>query len=181
MPYAQKFVPVWFLFGLSGSGKSYVGDVIADARGWSVYHADDDITPAMRQALAASRPFTDAMRDEYFVLLADRIRARQAQSAPDQPLIVTQGAYKQRSRDYLQEQVPGLAMIWVDAPDALIEQRLGLRAGGITSQSAAALRQDFEFPPRGALKIVNDRAEDHALAQFERCREQWLTHPAQVI
>ncbi|MBC53160.1 MAG: hypothetical protein CMQ34_04915 [Gammaproteobacteria bacterium] len=181
MPEAQKFVPVWFLFGLSGSGKSYVGDVIAEARGWPIYHADDDITPAMRQALAASRPFTDAMRDEYFVLLADRIRARQAQAAPDQPLIVTQGAYKQRSRDYLRAQVPGLALIWIDAPDALIAQRLGLRAGGITSQSAAALKQDFEYPPHDSLRIVNDRAEAHALAQFERCREQWLTHPSQVI
>ena len=96
-------------------------------------------------------------------------------------MIVTQGAYKQRSRDYLQQQVPGLVLIWVDAPDGLITQRLDLRAGGITSQSAAALKQDFERPPRDSLKIVNDRAEEHALAQFERCREQWLTHQAQVI
>lgn len=181
MPDAQIFVPVWFLFGLSGSGKSYVGDVIAEANGWPVYHADDDITPAMRQALAASRPFTDAMRDEYFVLLADRIRARQAQGAPDQPLIVTQGAYKQRSREYLQQQVPGLALIWIDAPDALIAQRLSMRTGGISRQSAAALRQDFEMPPGASLKIVNDRGEDHVLSQFERCRAQWLTRPSQVI
>lgn len=181
MPEAKNIVPVWFLFGLSGSGKSFVGDVVAEAYGWPVYHADDDITQAMRRALEASRPFTDAMRDEYFVLLADRIRARQAQSAPDQPLIVTQGAYKQRSRDYLQQQVPGLVPIWIDAPDSLIAQRLSLRAGGITSQSAAALKQDFEYPPPGSPTIVNDRAESHALAQFERCRAQWLTLSAQVI
>lgn len=181
MPVANKAVPVWFLFGLSGSGKSYVGDVIGRARGWPVYHADDDITPAMRLALAASQPFTDAMRDDYFVLLADRIRARQAQARPDQPLIVTQGAYKQRSRDFLQQQVPGLALIWIDAPDVLITQRLSLRAKGITAGSAAALRRDFEYPAPGCLKIVNDFGEDHALAQFEACQEQWLTRPPQVI
>lgn len=172
---------VWFLFGLSGSGKSFTGDVIARARGWPVYHADDDITPAMRQALAASQPFTDAMRDEYFILLADRIRARQAQAAPEQPLIVTQGAYKKRHRDFLRQQIPALALVWIDAPDAQIAQRLSLRANGITAESAAALRQDFESPSGCCLKIVNDIGEGHVLAQFEALQEQWLTRPPQVI
>ncbi|MEX0739406.1 MAG: AAA family ATPase [Pseudohongiella sp.] len=170
MPVTDELVQVWFLFGLSGSGKSYAGDVIAQAKGWPVYHADDDITPAMRRALAESRPFTDAMRDDYFVLLADRIRARQAQQAAGQPLIVTQGAYKRRSRLYLQQQIPGLSLIWIDAPDAMISQRLSLREAGIKPESAAALRQDFECPPPGCLKIVNDSGEDHILAQFETCR-----------
>jgi len=181
MSVANAFVEVWFLFGLSGSGKSYAGDVIARAKGWPVYNADDDITPAMRQALAASRPFTDAMRDEYFVLLSDRIRARQAQNAAGLPLIVTQGAYKQRSRDYLQQQIPGLALIWIDAADALISQRLSQRSAGIKVESAAALRQDFEGPPPGSLKIVNDFGEEHILAQFKACREQWLTRSTEVI
>lgn len=181
MPDTNNFVPVWFLFGLSGSGKSYAGDLIARARGWSVYHADDDITPAMEQALATAQPFTDAMRDEYFVLLADRIRARQAQAGPDQPLIVTQGAYKQRSREFLQKQVPGLALVWIDAPDALIVQRLRLRSAGITQESAAALQQDFECPSPDSLRIVNDGGEEHILAQFEVCQAQWLTRPSQVI
>jgi len=181
MTKTEIFVPVWFLFGLSGSGKSFVGDVIGRVRGWPVYHADDDITASMRSALAASQPFTDAMRDEYFILLADRIRARQAQSSPHKPLIVTQGAYKQRSRQFLQQQVPGLAMIWVDAPGSVILRRLQQRAAGITTASAAALRQDFELPPSDSLKIVNDRGEDHVLAQFEDCQAQWLTRPSQVI
>lgn len=181
MSVTNEFVGVWFLFGLSGSGKSYAGDVIARAKDWPVYHADDDITPSMRQALAESRPFTDAMRDEYFVLLADRIRARQAQHGRAQPLIVTQGAYKQRSRDYLQQQIAGLALIWIDAPDILINQRLSLRAKGIRPESAAALRQDFECPAPLCLKIVNEFGEGHILAQFEACREQWLTRSTQVI
>lgn len=178
---AKNVVPVWFLFGLSGSGKSFAGDVIARARGWSVYHADEDITPSMQQALAASQPFTDAMRDEYFTLLADRIRARQARSGPEQSLIVTQGAYRQRSRDFLRAQVPGLVMVWIDAPDNLIAQRLRLRSAGITEESAAALKQDFEYPPAGNMRIVNDSDSARILTQFEGCREQWLTRSPQVI
>ncbi|BAX53158.1 hypothetical protein PDPUS_1_01784 [Photobacterium damselae subsp. piscicida] len=38
---------VLFLFGLSGAGKSYVGDVIGQHSGWHVYHADEDLTQEM--------------------------------------------------------------------------------------------------------------------------------------
>lgn len=157
--------PVWFLFGLSGSGKSYVGDVIARHTGWDIYHADEDITPAMKLALAESRPFTVAMRDEYFQLLAQKIRARQR---PGKPLLVTQGAYKQYSRDFLQNQVPGLQFVWVDAPDALVVERLQHRQDGISTRSAVALRGDFE-PPSGGLCIVNDKDQEHILSQFRAC------------
>lgn len=169
---------IWFFFGLSGTGKSYATDIIAAATGWPVYHADDDITPAMRLALAQSRPFTDAMRDEYFELLVQRLHNRPQSPLP---LLVSQGAYKQRSRDYLQQQVPGMALVWIDAPDALIQQRLGHRADGIKPQSAAALRQDFEPPADDCLKIVNNGGQNNILNEFRKCQQQWLTRRGQVI
>jgi gluconokinase len=156
---------VWFLFGLSGSGKSYVGDVIARHTGWDIYHADEDITPEMKLALAESRPFTIAMRDEYFRLLVQKIRERQR---PDRPLLVTQGAYKQHSRDFLQRHITGLQFVWVDAPDQLVVERLKHRLDGISTRSAAALRGDFE-PPVDGLCIVNDAGEQAILNQFQDC------------
>lgn len=154
---------VWFLFGLAGSGKSYVGDVIAQHTGWDVYHADQDITPAMQLTLEQSRPFTTQMREEYFGLLVNKI---QAQQRVDRPLLVTQGAYKQQNRDFLQQQINGLIFVWVDAPDKLIVERLQHRAQGINISSAAALRSDFE-PPVGGLRIVNDAGDQAVLRQFQ--------------
>jgi len=52
-----------FFFGLAGSGKSFVGDLIGELANWHVYHADDDLTDEMRLALDEQRAFTNPMRD----------------------------------------------------------------------------------------------------------------------
>jgi gluconokinase len=156
---------VWFLFGLSGSGKTYAGNIIAAETGWDVYHADEDITPAMRTALQQSQAFTPAMREEYFALLGEKIRRRQH---PGQPLLVTQGAYKKSNRDLLQQQIPGLEFVWIDAPDDFVLRRLQMRRDGITPASAAALMRDFEVPTDG-LRIINDGDGLRILEQFNAC------------
>lgn len=159
--------PIWLFFGLAGSGKSHVGEVIGRTLGWPLYHADDDITPAMRHALAEAKPFTDAMRDEYFEQLVQRItRFRE----PARPLLVTQGVYKQRHRDWLSEQLPSLIPVWVFAPPELIQQRLSERRDGVQLTSAAALVQDFEAPSVTTVRINNDGDDAHILAQFDVCR-----------
>ena len=160
--------PVWLLFGLSGSGKSYVGDVISRAWGWSLYHADDDITSAMQEALAQAQPFTDVMRDEFFAQLVARIESRR-DCDTGRPLVVTQGVYKRRHREWLQQQVPGLVPVWVTAPPELISARLSQRADGVQPASAAALVNDFEPPCDTTLCIVNDGDEQRIIDQFEAC------------
>ncbi|MDO8907684.1 MAG: AAA family ATPase [Pseudohongiella sp.] len=158
--------PVLFLFGLSGAGKSYVGDLISVHTGWPVYHADIDITPQMRQALADARPFTDAMRDDYFARLPGYIQAHRQAGLP---LIVTQGAYKRRHRNELKTRIPGLEPIWVDAPPELIIQRLEQRGQGIRAASAAALFSDFEAPADTHIRIVNDGDKNRVLQQCRAC------------
>lgn len=165
MTATQKNAPVWFLFGLAGAGKSYVGDVISQANGWPVYHADVDITAEMKLALAEARPFTDTMRDAYFSQLLTHIKNRQQ---PGQPLIVTQGAYKQKHRDFLRLHLPLITFIWVDAPIDLIIARLEQRGQGIRAASAAALFKDFEPPQDGSFCLINDGDKSRILEQTQR-------------
>lgn len=152
-----------FLYGLAGSGKSYIGDLIARHTGWHVYHADDDITEAMRQALQEKRPFTDAMRDEFFKLLIGKIRKLSQQH---NHLIVTQAVYKQKHRNQLQQQIPGLELIWIKADDDIIASRLQSRHHGIKLESAAALRKDFEIPNENCKVIINERDEESIIRQL---------------
>lgn len=171
---------VWFLFGLSGSGKSFAGDILARHYNWPVYHADDDITAAMREALDQARPFTDAMRNEFFSLLADRIMRRIAAGAQNPaPLIVTQGAYKQKHRDYLRSRIEGLQFVWIDAAVAEIQRRLQQRRAGISAQSAQALLRDFEPPVGDCLHLINDGDEQRVLSQFQAALE--LTRQGQML
>tara|TARA_R100000322_G_scaffold142712_1_gene98535 strand:- start:4148 stop:4708 length:561 start_codon:yes stop_codon:yes gene_type:complete len=156
---------ILFFFGLSGSGKSYVGDIIGRYGGWEVYHADDDITPEMRSALSRAEPFTHKMRAAYISALIDKIRERRL-SAPR--LVVTQGVYKQRHRDHLLASAPDMELIWVTAPDTLINERIARRSSGIAIESAAALKADFEVPPPGIKTIRNDADDLNIIDQLNR-------------
>ena len=154
---------ILFLFGLSGSGKSYIGDLIGQKTDRYVYHADEDITEEMILALKEQRPFTESMRDQYFPIIAEKIVSLcQEHNA----IVVTQGVYKQRHREYLEAQLSDLEMIFVDAGDAHISERLSTRGDGITDESAAALRKDFELPPERIKVIVNEGGEEVIVAQL---------------
>jgi gluconate kinase len=154
-----------FLFGLAGSGKSYVGNLIGERAGWHVYHADDDLTDEMKLALAEHRPFTGPMRDRFFELVVDRILHLQQQHAR---LVVTQAVYKQQHREYLLAHIPGIELICVGADDATILHRINRRSDGITVASAAALRADFEAPDAGCRTIVNNSDAAAVVQQLNR-------------
>ncbi|MDH5361589.1 MAG: AAA family ATPase [Gammaproteobacteria bacterium] len=152
---------VLLLFGLAGSGKSYIGDLMSRLTGWHVYHADEDITEEMRLALAEHRPFTDEMRDRYFSIVVDRIRQLQQKY---NHLLVTQAVYKQRHRDYLVSQIPQMELIHVQADEHVIETRLQERAGEASAKSAAALRKDFESPTMD-YKVLKNNNGDMAIVR----------------
>lgn len=152
---------VLFLFGLAGSGKSYVGDLIARHTGWYVYHADEDITDDMRQALAEHLPFTEKMRDDYISIVLEKILTLRQQH---RHLLVTQAVYKQRHREFLMSHISQMDMIHVQADDMVIEKRLLARAGEASTKSAAALRKDFELP-QGEYKTLVNNEDDEAIVR----------------
>lgn len=162
---------VWFLYGLSGTGKSWVADRLGAYFGWPVYHADDDITPAMKQALAESRPFTPVMRDAYFEQLAVLIQQRLALAGDNQDIVISQGAYKKRHRQFLAERISNFRPVWIDAPQSLWVERIQQRNEGISLRSAKALQADFEPPEEDSMRLVNDGDFAHVLAQFQRLRK----------
>jgi len=154
-----------FLFGLAGGGKSYVGNLIGRLAGWQVYDADDDLTDEMQLALAEHRPFTPPMRERFFAIVIEKILQLQKQYPK---LVVTQAVYKQQHRDYLLAHIPHMELICVTADDAVIFRRINKRSAGITIESAAALRADFEAPVSDCKIIVNDNGAADIIEQLNR-------------
>ncbi len=152
---------VLFFYGLSGAGKTYVGQLVSQLSGRFFYDADHDISPAMQQALDTHQPFTEAMRNEYFPRVASNIAALQKKHAS---LVVTQGTYKQRHRDFLQAAVTDIDMICVVCEKEMMQAQLQQRARGISSASAAALLADFESPHAGE-KVLHNRGDDADIVQ----------------
>ena len=141
-----------FLFGLAGAGKTFCGKVLAERLGYYCYDLDVNCTPAMREAIAQKRPFTDAMRDEFFAIVCERIAELHAIHPR---MMVMQAAYKQRHRDLVTGRFPELEMVWIDAPDELICQRLQSRGDAVNADYATTIRSNFEAPTSGK-RLVND-------------------------
>ena len=54
---------IFFLFGLLGAGKNFVGKLFAEEFDFTFYDADQDLTAAIKEAIADHREFTEQMRD----------------------------------------------------------------------------------------------------------------------
>lgn len=154
---------VLFLFGLSGAGKSFVGDVIGAHHEWFVYHADDDLTDEMRQVIAEKQPFTEGMRDQFFSRIVDKIHYYRAIYPR---LVITQGAYKKKHRDYIRQYVDNIDLIYVTTSDKLIHQRLEYRTNGISNASAEAIKHIFEIPDDSVKKLHNIDGKDEIIQQL---------------
>lgn len=141
------------LFGISGAGKTFVGDLVSKRLGYFHYELDRDLTPAMRAAIAAKRSFTEDERDQYFDLVTIRI---QELSARHVRIVFTQGVYKERHREQLRQRVPGLETIWIKAPQQVVEERLRAREGGVSADYADIIARNFEAPGSG-LVLLNDQ------------------------
>jgi gluconokinase len=153
---------VLFLFGLAGSGKTFVGELLGRLSGRYVYEADQDLTPAMTGAIATGAPFTDAMRDEFFLIVATRINElRRAH----RNLIVTQATYKQRHRDLIKAQVEHAAFIHITALDSIVIERLISRGDNITPEYATVMRANFEAPSSDCPTISNNGTAEEIIRQ----------------
>lgn len=151
---------LWFLFGKSGAGKSYVGRLCVEVFGFTHYDGDRDLSPAMKQAIAAQRRFTPAMRAEFAVLLAENIRSTWHELARVEPhspgLVVCQGLFKERERGWLHERFPDARWLWVRTEPELLSTRLGQRTAHAASAAYAELiNADFE-PPQLAHDILDN-------------------------
>src|SRR5687767_12651725 len=63
----------FLLFGQIGVGKTFLGQHIAAEFGLPFHDADSDLPPSILDAIARRTPFTDAMRDEFTLILRGRI------------------------------------------------------------------------------------------------------------
>jgi gluconokinase len=147
----------WFLFGQIGAGKSSLG--AAAARRWNVpfHEGDQDLPPSVLAAIRERRPFTDALRDEFAAVLADRIEEL-GRAHPQ--FILAQGLFYNRQRRALLARHPGLRFVWVRARPEVIEGRVSQRNHPLADLSYARLANPyFEVPDFPHLVLDNDGTE----------------------
>lgn len=150
---------VFVVMGVSGSGKTTIGSLLAERMGAVFADADDYHSTENKQKMHAGIPLTDADRAPWLQLLHNLIRNWVQEGRKG---VLACSALKQDYRETLSDGLPGgsLTYIWLDGSPALIAARLEARKG--TYMNPALLSSQFATlePPADALRVVNDRAPD---------------------
>jgi gluconokinase len=142
---------VVIIMGAAGAGKSTVGAALAVALGWSFIDADDFHTPANIERMRAGVGLSDEDRGPWLA------RVRQAileHTARRQPVVVACSALKRRYREILTAGVDDPRLVYLQADEMLLKNRLRNRRGHFAGPALATTQlHDLEAPQDEALYV----------------------------
>lgn len=148
------------LFGLPGTGKSFIGKIFKEYFDYYFYDGDNDLTEEMKEAIKAQRVFTDQMRDVFFEKL---IRNIQELKSRHKKLVVAQTFIKEKYRVDLLKKISGAKFVLIETKKSIREKRLTQRKDyPLDLEYARKMEANFDKPIIDHLRIVNnvDGVED---------------------
>ena len=152
------------LMGVSGSGKTTVGRLLASRLGWRFVDADDYHPAANVARLRAGIPLTDADRRPWLERLETLVDDACARG---ESLVLACSALKHAYRDYLREGTC-VTFVFLEGSEALIQERLRQRRGHF--MNPALLHSQFETlePPADAVRVAIDSPPEQIAAEIAR-------------
>lgn len=143
---AEASTPVVVVMGVSGSGKTTVGPLLAGRLGWPYAEADDFHPEANVAKMAAGHPLDDEDRRPWLETIARWIGERQQRGEPG---VVSCSALKRAYRDLLRDGRPGVHVVYLDGSRELIERRMVARHGHFMKAEMLASQFAALEPPGG--------------------------------
>lgn len=140
----------YIIMGVSGCGKSSVGQALAASLGWDFYDADDFHPPENITKMANGIPLDDADRAPWLESLRDLI-ASCLQS--DRPGVLACSALKERYRQKLLEGNPGVRLVYLKGSYDLIWSRMARRPGHYMKPEMLQSQFDALEEPQNAINI----------------------------
>ncbi len=127
------------IMGVSGSGKTTIGEKLAARLGWQFADGDDFHPPHNVQKMRSGQPLTDDDRWPWLRAIADWIDARRETG---ENAIVACSALKRSYRDLLLGGRPGVHLVYLKGDIELIRQRMTQRRGHF--MPTALLQSQFD-------------------------------------
>ncbi|HKA08716.1 MAG TPA: gluconokinase [Gemmataceae bacterium] len=157
---------VLVLMGVSGSGKTTVGKLLADQLGWSLVEADDYHPAANVEKLHRGTPLTDADRRPWLNALRQRI-----DTACDrgENVVLACSALKHAYQEYLQRDDPGCVLyVHLKGSEELIRKRLAARKGHFMNPSLLHSQFEIMEPPADAIEVDITPSPEAITAEIRR-------------
>jgi gluconokinase len=166
---------VLVVMGVSGSGKTTVGEALAERLGWTFQEGDDFHPPANIAKMKAGRPLDDTDRAPWLARVAAWIAAELAAGRSG---VITCSALKRSYRNVIVGGRDDVILVYLNGSEPLIAQRVAMRRGHfmppslLASQFAALQAPDpAERPVVVDIRQPIDAQVDDVVDALRRRRE----------
>ncbi len=153
------------LFGIPGSGKSFIGKLLHEEFRFYHYEADDDLMPEIKEAILKNQAVSESLREAYFEKVCTRIASLKA-IHPN--LVVTQTFTKEKDRKQILHHFPEAKFIWVQADFSVIYSRLAKRKHLVRGSYGVFAKEQFEPPVISHWVLENNGEVDKIRDQLNR-------------
>jgi gluconokinase len=153
------------LMGVTGSGKTTIGNQLAERAGAVFADADDYHPAANKQKMAAGRPLNDDDRQPWLEALN---RLMRSWFEAGKSGVLACSALKAKYRTTLAAGMPkgAVTFVWLDGSPELLAERLSERHHEFMNPKLLESQLATLEPPKDALRIVNDRAPEEIVSQI---------------
>lgn len=163
---------IYFLFGKTGTGKTYIADLLHHEFNIEHINGDAFITPRMKECLAKGVQMTSDMIDE-FVLSLIKIITNKKQDMDGESFIVSQALYLDKNRLAVLKAFPKeLKFVLIESNDRQrrnrIESRFSALKSKVSSEYALDMDKFFQQPTHPFITVNNDSQDGQLLVQHLR-------------
>ena len=138
------------LMGVTGSGKTTVGKVLATELGWKFHDADDYHPPANIEKMRRGIPLTDEDRQPWLQTLARLIDDARDRG---ESIVLACSALEHAYQEYLRHHLDVVHYVCLRGSEELIEKRLVARKGHFMNPGLLDSQFEILEPPEDAIRV----------------------------
>ena len=161
-------VRFFVVMGVSGCGKSSVGEALANQLGWDFYDADDFHPPENVAKMASGTPLNDSDRAPWLATLHDLISSNLTRN---QPGVLACSALKERYRQQLLDGNPNVQIVYLKGSYDLIWSRMSAREDHYMKPHMLRSQFDALEEPTDALTVDISVSVDEIVQEILRHTE----------